>query len=74
VIVTLGGATAALNAFDTSTLVGTVSVGSLDVGSHAVSIAVVVPAGINVVTISPFQITVTVTAAPVPSPPPTPIP
>lgn len=74
VIVTLGGATAALNAFDTSTLVGTVSVGSLDVGNHAVSIAVVVPAGINVVTISPFQITVTVAAAPVPSPPPSPIP
>jgi YbbR domain-containing protein len=74
VIVTLSGATAALNAFDTSTLVGTVSVGSLDVGSHAVSISVVVPAGINVVTISPFQVTVTIAAVPVPSLPASPAP
>ena len=69
VIVTLSGATAALNAFDTSTLVGTVSVSSLDVGTHTVNITVVVPAGINVVTISPAQITVTVASAPTPPPP-----
>ena len=74
VIVTLSGASAALNAFDTSTLVGTVSVGSLDVGTHIVTIAVVVPAGINVVTISPYQITVTVAAVPVPPPPASPAP
>jgi YbbR domain-containing protein len=74
VIVTLSGATAALNAFDTSTLVGTVSVGSLDVGTHTVNITVVVPAGINVVTISPAQITVTVASAPTPPPPASPVP
>ena len=74
VIVTLGGATAALNAFDTSTLVGTVSVSSLDVGTHAVNITVVVPAGINVVTISPAQITVTVATPPTPPPSASPVP
>jgi YbbR domain-containing protein len=74
VIVTLSGAIASLNAFDTSALVGKVSVGSLDVGSHAVNISVVVPAGINVVTISPFQITVTIAAVPVPSPAASPAP
>jgi YbbR domain-containing protein len=70
VTVTLGGATAALNAFDTSTLVGTVAVGDLGVGAHTVGITVAVPPGIKVVTISPQQITVTVTNAPTPSPVP----
>src|SRR5450759_3392531 len=74
VIVTLGGATAALNAFDTSTLVGTVSVSSLDVGTHAVNITVVVPAALNVAPISPAQITVTVASAPTPPPPASPVP
>jgi len=74
VIVTLGGATAALNAFDTSTLVGTVSVSSLDVGTHTVNLTVLVPAGINVVTISPAQITVTVASVPTPTPPTPPTP
>ena len=69
VIVTLSGATATLNAFDTSTLVGTVSVGSLDVGTHTVNITVVVPAGINAAPISPAQITVTVAGVPTPVPP-----
>jgi len=72
VVVTLGGAIASLNAFDTSALVGKVSVGNMDVGSHAVNISVVVPAGINLVTINPYQITVTVAAVPVPTPPATP--
>jgi YbbR domain-containing protein len=70
VIVTLGGATASLNAFDTTTLVGSVAVGDLDVGAHTIKISVGVPAGITVVAISPFQITVTVTNAPTPPPPP----
>ena len=74
VIVTLSGATAALNAFDSSTLVGTVSVGSLDVGTHTVNVTVVVPAGINAVTISPAQITVTVASAPTPRPSASPVP
>ncbi len=68
VTVTLGGATAALNALDTSSLLATASVGSLDVGSSTVVLTVTVPAGIRVVAISPSQINVTV--AIVPSPPP----
>jgi YbbR domain-containing protein len=67
--VTLGGATAALNAFDTSTLVGIVSVGNLDPGSHSVVITIYLPSGIKMVAISPAQITVTVAMPP--SPPPT---
>jgi YbbR domain-containing protein len=68
VTVTLGGATAALNAFDTSTLVASVSVVGLDVGTSTVTITVNLPPGIKLVAISPSQIVVTVTNAP--SPPP----
>jgi len=70
VIVTLGGATAALNAFDTSTLTATASVGTLDVGTYIVNLSITVPPGIKVVAISPAQITVTVANAPSPSPSP----
>jgi YbbR domain-containing protein len=68
VIVTLGGATAALNAFDTSTLVGAVSVGALDVGTHTVTVTISPPPGIKVLAISPSQITVTVSNVPTPPP------
>jgi YbbR domain-containing protein len=74
VIVTLGGATAALNAFDTSTLVGHISVGTLDLGTHTVIVSVIVPSGIKVQDISPPQITVTVANAPTPPPPPSALP
>jgi YbbR domain-containing protein len=70
VTITIGGATAALNAFDTSTLVGVVSVGSLDVGTHTVVVTTALPSGIKLVSISPSQITVTVTNAPTPPPAP----
>ena len=74
--VTIGGATAALNAFDTSSLVGVVSVGALGPGTTTVAVAVTLPAGIKLVNISPTQVTVTVTtpATPSPSPPATPAP
>jgi YbbR domain-containing protein len=68
VIVTLGGATAALNAFDTSTLVATVPVGTLDAGAHTLTLTITVPPGIKVVTISPASVVVTVTVPPLPSP------
>ncbi|MGA3057363.1 MAG: CdaR family protein [Candidatus Limnocylindrales bacterium] len=68
VIVTLGGATAALNAFDTSTLVGHVSVGAFDVGTYAITVTVSVPPGIKVEQISPSRITVTVSSVPTPPP------
>lgn len=77
VIVTLGGAAASLSAFDTSTLIGSVSVGGLDVGTHTVAISVSVPAGIRVVAISPAQIAVTIASVPPPaspSPPSSPAP
>jgi YbbR domain-containing protein len=69
VTVTLGGAQAALDAFDTSTLVGSISVGVLSPGTYSVQVSVNVPPGIKIVAISPGTITVTVT---VPSPSPSP--
>jgi YbbR domain-containing protein len=71
VIVTLGGATAALNALDASTLVATASVAGLDVGTHTVTVTYSPPAGIRVLAISPAQITVTIAN---PASPPTPTP
>jgi YbbR domain-containing protein len=68
-IVTLGGPTAALNALDPSTLVGIVSVGSLDVGVFTVQVTVSVPSGIKNVATNPSKITVTVALPPTPSPP-----
>jgi YbbR domain-containing protein len=68
VTVTLGGAAAALNAFDTSNLVGIVSVGTLAPGTYTVQVTVNVPSGLKIVSISPARITVTVTIPP--SPPP----
>jgi len=68
--VTLGGATAALLALDTSTLVATVSVADLGLGTFTVKVSITVPAGIKVVAISPMQISVTVSVAPAPSPSP----
>jgi YbbR domain-containing protein len=74
VTVTLGGATAALNAFDTSTLVGIVSVGGLDPGTHNVKIVLILPSGIKLVAISPAQVAVTVVMPPSPSPSESPAP
>jgi YbbR domain-containing protein len=69
VVVTLGGATAALSALDPATLVATVSVVGLDNGTHVVSISYAAPAGIKLLAISPPQITVTIaTAVQSPSP------
>ena len=74
VIVTLGGATAALNALNTSTLVATVSVADLGAGVHTVTVTITVPPGITVAAISPGQITVTIANAPSPSPSSSPTP
>jgi YbbR domain-containing protein len=74
--VTIGGATAALNAFDTSTLTGNVSVQGLGPGTYTINVTVAPPAGIKLVAISPIQVTVTITspATPTPSPPLSPSP
>ena len=71
VTVVLGGSMAALSAFDTSGLVGHVSVAGLDVGTYSAVISVTVPPGITVQAISPAQVNVTV-SAPAPSPSPSP--
>jgi YbbR domain-containing protein len=71
VTVTLGGAQAALDAFDTSTLTGTISVGALAPGTYTLQVSVNVPPGIKIVAISPATVTVTVTV-PAPSPSPSP--
>jgi YbbR domain-containing protein len=67
--VTLGGATAALNALDTSTLVATVNVADIGLGASQVTVTVTVPPGIRVVAMTPDPITVTVTIAATPAPP-----
>jgi YbbR domain-containing protein len=67
--VTLGGATATLNAFDASSFAATVSVAGLDVGTHVVTVSVSPPAGLRLVSASITSVTVTITIAP-PSPSP----
>jgi YbbR domain-containing protein len=74
ITVTLGGATAALDAFDTSTLVATVSVGALDVGTHAVQVSIALPPGIKALSVNPLTIQVTVAAPATPAPSPSPSP
>lgn len=71
ITVTIGGATAALDAFDTSTLVATVSVGALDAGTYTVQVAINLPPGIKSLSVNPPTIQVTVT---IPAPPPSPSP
>jgi YbbR domain-containing protein len=71
VLVTLGGATAALDALDPTTLVAGVSVVGLDVGTHTITVSYSPPAGIKVVAISPTEITVTITNGASPTPTPT---
>jgi YbbR domain-containing protein len=70
VVVTIGGATATLNAMDTSSFVAIAPVGTLDTGTYQVTLIVEPPSGIKVVAISVTEINVTVTIAPV-SPAPT---
>ena len=71
VVVTIGGATAALNAFDTSSFVATAPVGGLDTGTYPVTLIVDTPPGIRLVPGSATQINVTVSVAPA-TPAPTP--
>ncbi|HEX8940494.1 MAG TPA: CdaR family protein [Candidatus Limnocylindrales bacterium] len=74
VVVTLGGSLAALGAVDPTSFAATASVAGLDPGSHTVPVRVVLPAGLNLVAISPPSVTVTVglPASPTPTPSPAP--
>jgi YbbR domain-containing protein len=58
--ITLGGSVSQLNALDPAALVATVNVAALDVGVHTVPVDFAPTGGLNVVSISPAQITVTV--------------
>lgn len=57
---TLGGSLSQLNALDPAVLVATVDVAALDVGVHTVAVDFAPTGSLNVVSISPPQITVTV--------------
>ena len=58
--ITLGGSISQLNALDPAVLVATVDVAALDVGVHTVPVDFAPTGGLNLVSISPAQITVTV--------------
>jgi YbbR domain-containing protein len=68
--ITLGGPVSQLNAVDSGSLVATVDVGALADGPHTVAVEFTPTGGLDVVLISPAQITLTV-AQPAPSPTPT---
>jgi len=69
IALTIGGATAALDAFDTSNLVATAAVGGLEAGVHVVQVSISLPPGIKMLSMNPssIQVTVTVPATPAPS-------
>jgi YbbR domain-containing protein len=65
--VTLGGTISALDGLDIRALVATISVADLEVGTHTVPLTFTATGGLELVSISPQQVTVTV-QQPVPSP------
>ena len=72
VLITIGGSNADLDALVGATLVADLDVSGLDPGTTDVSVTVVLPPGLTLVTASPATIPVTVTAPPPPSPSPSP--
>jgi YbbR domain-containing protein len=62
VVVTVGGSPADLDRLSGSALALIANVGSLDVGSHPVTLSMTLPSGLTVVAISPATVTVTITA------------
>ena len=68
VLVTLGGTVASLNTLDPSSFSVVVDVNGLGLGSHKVKITVSLPADVQLVAVSPPDVTVTVGANSVPSP------
>ncbi len=67
-IVTLKGTVPALNALDASAVTATVDVASLPPGSRSVNVGFTAPAGLQLVSINPTQVTVTVGLPPTPPP------
>ena len=74
VLVTLGGASEALDALDAATLEATLDVASLPFGVSSVAVQFTPPAGMTLVSLSPTHVNVTVVAGPTPPPGPTPTP
>ena len=73
VVITLGGPIGPLNALDGAALVAIVDVAGLGEGTHPVAPEVAVPPALNVVALSPPEVSVIVTPPSSPSPaPPTP--
>jgi YbbR domain-containing protein len=72
VVVTLGGTTAALNSVDGRVFTATIDVSDLAPGAHLVTVRLVPPTGLSVVSIAPAQVTVTVSRPIVPTPTPAP--
>jgi YbbR domain-containing protein len=74
VVITLGGPIGPLDALDGAALMATVDVAGLGAGTHPVAPEVAVPPALNVVALSPPEVSVTVTPPSSPSPaPPTPL-
>jgi len=68
--VTLGGTISQLNALDSASLVASVDVAELDVGTHTATVTFTPTGGLELVSISPAQVSLTV-EQPIPSPSPT---
>ncbi len=68
VLVTLGGTVASLDTLDPSSFSVVVDVDGLGLGSHKVKVTVSLPADVQLVAVSPAQVTVTVIAHPAASP------
>ena len=68
VLVTLGGTVASLDTLDPSSFSVVVDVDGLGLGSHKVKVTVSLPADVQLVAVSPAQVTVTVIANPAASP------
>jgi YbbR domain-containing protein len=74
VLITLGGTSAALQALDATTLLASLDVAALPVGTSSVAVRFTPPSGMSIVSLSPTSVNVSVTAGPTPPPPPTPTP
>jgi YbbR domain-containing protein len=68
VLLVIGGGTADLDRLDGSTLVADLDVSDLGVGQADVPVTVELPAGLNLVSVSPATVRVTVGAVPTPTP------
>lgn len=68
VLVTLGGPVASLDVLDPRSFAVVIDVNGLGLGSHKVKVTVSLPADVQLVAVSPAQVTVTVIANPAASP------